>query len=282
MKLKAQKKINISQIVLHLFIILLMIPTLYPLFLMLIRSVKDITQEQLVPYGITFPFHFENFSFAWLYVKPYLFNSVFYSLTISIGTVFVCAVTAYGFSFYRFPFKETLFLMILAIIMVPSIVSLVPKYVMIANQFRLINNPLGVILPSIFGNVPFGTFLLRIFFDNLPKECFEAAEMDGANGFRKFFVIAIPLAMPIITALFINILVGAWNDLLWPRLMLTKENLQTIPVGLVGFTKNFMSSMAFSGPPMAGYVIVSLPLMCAFAVASKQFIKGLSSGAFKF
>lgn len=273
-------KKNYGQIIMLIMLVSLMIMTLYPLYLMLVKSFKTITQEQNNPFGFPDPFTFENYNYAWIIVKPYMINSLVITISITFSTIFISSLAAFGFIRYNFPFKNTIFLSILSLMMIPGILTLISRYELV-NDFNLINTRLGVILPSIAGSLPFSIFLLKTFFNGVSKELFEAAEIDGATDFDIYFRIVLPLSKPIISALMIMQFIGSWNDYLWPSLVLINEDLHTLPVGLVRFTKNYYLMTGGYGAPFASYIISSIPLVILFALTSKQFIKGLTSGAFK-
>lgn len=199
----------------------------------------------------------------------------------TFGVLLVCSCASYAFVRYKFPFKNVLFIIILSFMMVPGILTLIPQYQMVLNVFNLKNSYFGVILPAIAGAVPMGIFLLNTFFSGLPKDLFEAAELDGASKFRQYLIVALPLSVPILATLGIMQLLSAWNDLLWPQLILQDERMHTITIGLAPFTESYYNDFLSLGVPFAGYVIVSIPLLVIFFFASKQFIRGLTSGAFK-
>ncbi|MDR1094353.1 MAG: ABC transporter permease subunit [Clostridiales bacterium] len=123
--------------------------------------------------------------------------------------------------------------------------------------------------------------LLKGTFDAVLKDLFAAADIDGANSVSQFIRIMLPLSMPMVTTLFLMNFVTAWNDYLWPLMILRDEAKFTIPVRLQSFTDNFYKMTQYYAPPLAGYVIVSVPLLILFSFASKQFISGMTSGAFK-
>ena len=141
---------------------------------------------------------------------------------------------------------------------------------------------LGVILPQAAGLVPFGILLLRGFFDGLPKDLFDAADLDGANSVRQFFSVCLPLSTPILMTLVLMNFMTSWNDYLWPMIMLGNETGKyTIPVMLNAFTTDYYKTELYYGAPLAGSVIVSIPILVLFAFTSRQFISGMTSGAFK-
>lgn len=278
---RAKVKSEIKQGIAHFVIILLMFFVFVPIYFLIIKSLKDPSQEVSSPFALTFPLCFENYSLAWLFVKDYILNTVIIAVCQTLGVLVVCSFASYAFVRYNFPLKNVFFIVILAFLMIPGTLTLIPQYGMVMNTFNLGNNYLGVILPSIAGAVPMGVFLLNTFFSGLPKDLFEAAELDGASKLYSYMFIAIPLSVPILSTLGIMQLLSAWNDLLWPRLILQEEALQTITIGLNPFTTWYYNDYLSLGVPFAGYVIVSLPLLIIFFFASKQFISGLTSGAFK-
>ena len=187
---------------------------------------------------------------------------------------------AYGFTRYEFICKNVLFMMVLSIMMIPSILTIIPQYSMV-KEFNMVNTIEGVILPTIAGAVPMGMLLLRTFFNGLPQGLFEAADLDGANALQKYFLISLPLSLPIMATLGLTSFLNSWNDLIWPQLILRKDDLQTISVAMNSFTTNYYKTTHSYAVPLAGYVIVSLPLILVFSFTSKQFMAGLTSGAFK-
>lgn len=265
----------------HVIIFALLFFVFLPIYLLLIKSVKDPIQETANPFGITLPFCWENYKLAWLFVKDYILNTVLIAVFQTLGTLVVCSAASFAFVRYNFPFKKILFMVILSFMMIPGILTLIPQYQMVLNVFNLKDNYLGVILPSIAGAVPMGVFLLNTFFGGLPKDLFEAADLDGASKFTQYLIIAVPLSVPILATLGIMQLLSAWNDLLWPQLILQDEAMHTITIGLAPFTESYYNDYLSLGVPFAGYVIVSIPLLVMFFFASKQFISGLTSGAFK-
>ena len=166
--------------------------------------------------------------------------------------------------------------------MIPGILTLAPQYALVYNNLRLGQTMAGVILPAIAGGMPTGVFLIRTFFSGVPDSVFEPAELDGAGHIRRYLTLALPLSMPILFTIGLSTLLGAWNDIIWARLILYgKENLYTISVGVfVSFNSSVNKSITDT-VVYAGYCIASLPLVLVFALTSKQFIKGLTSGAIK-
>ena len=270
----------LPQTVILILMIILLVLSLLPIWIMLVKSVKSIEQGIYNAFGLTFPFYWNNYSLAWLYVSPYILNSFIISVFTTVATVALCSFMAYGFTRYRFPGQNFLFMCVLALMMIPSVLTLLPQYEL-ANQMNLINNPAGVALPLTAAGIPLGVMLLRTFYNGLPKDLFEAAELDGAGSLYCFLQIALPLSLPITATLALTSWMTAWNDLIWSTLILRRDTVQTFSVALNSFTTDYYEKTHSYGVPLAGYVIVSLPLIVIFSFTSKQFVSGLTSGAFK-
>lgn len=274
-------KKNYAQFILIFSLIVIAVMVFYPFWLTVIKSFKDATQDVYNPYTITFPFHFENYTLAWAYVNPYFINSLIIAVLETIGSLFIASITAFGFTRFNFPFKNTIYIAILALMMVPSTLTLIPKYMLI-KDLGLINSFSGIIVPGLVGGLPFRLMLLRTFFAGVPNDLFEAADIDGANQIKQYIHVMLPLCLPILSVLAVNNFWGCWNGVIWPKLILIDEAKYTIPIGIIAFTNEYQGlNRGAMGAPLAAYVISSIPLILIFSVASKQFIRGLTSGAFK-
>lgn len=273
-------KKNYGQIISHVLILLLLLMVIYPLFLMIIKSFKTVSEEQTHPFAMPSRFYLENYKYAWQIVNDNFENSLFVTTVTTALIVFFSALAAFAFERFKFPGKEIIYIAIIALMMVPSVLTITSRYKLVGN-LNLIDNMWGVILPTVAGGLPMSIMLLRTSIKGISKEMFEAAEIDGARDFRIFLQIVVPMVKPIISALIIMQFVATWNDYLWPKLILLSDVNQTIPVRLVSFTKEYYDMTNGYGAAFAGYVISSIPLIVIFLVASKQFISGLTSGAFK-
>lgn len=278
---KPNRRFHGDQLAINIVLIILMILVMIPIYFLLIKSFKDPNQDVVKPFTITFPLYFENYRLAWLVVKDFLLNSFLIAFLETFGVVLISSLAAFGLSRFNFPGKNAIMIGFLSLLMIPGTLTLIPRFQMVINTFGLKNTYAGVVLPSIASSLPLGIFLIITFFKGIPKELFEAAEIDGASKFKQYTLVALPLSVPILSTLALMTFMSAWNDLLWPRLILQDESLYTIAIGLVPFTENYYQTVGSFGVPFAGYVICSLPLIILFAFTSKQFIKGLTSGAFK-
>lgn len=277
-KLK-NRKIPIAQLILIFWMLVFLACNFYPLVLMVFKSFKTPKQELYDPFSLTFPLNWENYSYAWLYVKDLISNTVLLTAANTLGALFCASIAAYAFSRFSMPGKEYLFLGILSLMMIPGILTLCASYLWV-DKLGLVGTRWGVILPTVAGNMPFNIFLLRTFFNGLPKDLFEAAEIDGASKIKQYAMIALPLSMPIVTTAGLWLVMQSWNDIIWPRLILAEEQL-TIATGLIPFTNDYFKLTGAYSAPMAGYVITSLPLIVIYLFTSKQYIAGMTSGALK-
>jgi ABC-type glycerol-3-phosphate transport system permease component len=274
----AGKHGGIGQIFSYVFLIVIAFLTFLPFFLMITISFKTRAQFAVQPIWPTFPLHFSNYRFAWEQVIRPVINTTIVCLASIGGTLLIASLAAYAFARFRFPGSRVLFLAVISMLMVPDVLLLVPRYV-VTSQLHLLGNYLGLIIPyTSFGSI-FAIFVLRTFFASVPGELIEAARMDGASYWTIFWRIMLPLSRPILATLAIIQLIRLWNDFIWPFLVISKKSQYTLALILKTFSSDFGTQW---GLIMACYVMASLPLLLVFALASKQFIKGLTSGAIKF
>lgn len=262
----------------YLFLAIIAFLTFLPFFLMITISFKTRAQFTVQPIWPTFPLHFENYRFAWEQVlRPVLNTAIVCAASIS-ATLLVASLAAYAFARFRFPGSRTLFLAVISLLMVPDVLLLVPRYV-VTSQLHLLGNYLGLIIPYVSAGSIFAIFVLRTFFASVPGELIEAARMDGASHWTIFWRIMLPLSRPILSTLAIIQLIRLWNDFVWPFVVISERSQYTLALILKTFSGDFGTQW---GLIMSCYVMASLPLLIVFALASKQFIKGLTSGAVKF
>jgi multiple sugar transport system permease protein len=203
-------------------------------------------------------------------IGRFFINSVIVSLSITLSQLLTCSLSAYAFSRLRFPFRDGLFYILLATMMIPQHVIMVPVYI-ILNFFRLIDTYAAMILP--FVSSAFGTFLLRQFFMTVPKELEEAAFLDGCGHMGFLFRILLPLSKPILATLAIFTFMWSWNNYLWPLIVTNRIEIRTLQYGLAMFKEEGGINW---GQLMAGTTIATLPILIIFFMAQKQFIEGIT------
>jgi len=252
--------------------------SMLPVAIMFIRSWKTLPQvgrSQIFP---TLPLHYGNYVEAWALVQSYLVNTVFIVVCAVIGVLLMSSISAYVFARYKFPGKNFLFAMLIALLMIPWVIGFVPSIVLVLKWFKLSNNYLGVLFPYWAGGQIFAIYVLRTFFEGLPEEMFEAARLDGAGHLDLYWRITIPLSGSILSVIAILNIIGTWNDYVWPLIVLASESKRTIAVGLT-FLRD--TKHPDPGVEMASYVIASIPMFLLFLVTMKSFIRGIASGAIK-
>lgn len=210
-------------------------------------------------------------------VIRWFFNSVFVAVVWIIGRVITCTMAGYAFARMRFPGRDILFLLVLSTLMIPGIVTIIPKFILL-QDLGLLNSYGALTVP--FLTDAFGIFLMKQFFESFPNEIEEAARVDGANRFRIFSQIVVPNAIPAITALTIFTFQGSWNAFLEPVIFISgnEPDLFTLPVGLANFQQAYYTDQPTL---MAISVITTLPVAIFFIIFQRYFIQGQTSAAVK-
>jgi ABC-type glycerol-3-phosphate transport system permease component len=258
----------------HIGLIVLSVLGLAPYLFMLTTALKTNQQYNENFWALSFPLHWENFGTAWVQVQPYLTASILVAVGSTIGIVAVSLLAGYVFSRFTFPARTLLFTLIAALMMVPSIASLIPLFLMM-RDFGLLNTMAVLIIPQIAGGAVLGTILMKTYIEGIPQTIFEAASIDGAGPIRLFRSIVLPLSFPVIGTVTLVTIQGVWNDFFWPLLTITDDSLRTVSVGLLFF--HGQSATQF-GPMFAGYLIASLPLLILFVFFSRYFLAGVQGG----
>ena len=251
--------------------------TFFPLVLVVITSLKSNTQFYHNFWLPELPFQFGNYTSAFRIIWRYILNSVIYSGSTICLIAAIASVTGYVFARFRFPFKTPLFLGFITLIMVPGVLTLAPRFVLV-RDLGMVNTPFALISVWVSGGLVLSTWLMRSYFEGLPQELFDAAYVDGAAEWQVFVYVSIPLARPMIATVAMTTLISSWNDLIWPLVTITDKSQMPLAQGLMQFSSDFETDW---GTLFAGYVISSVPLLCVFAVAMRQFISGLTSGSIK-
>lgn len=273
-------KDNWGQVLIVIALIALAAMVLYPMVVLILRSIRDWISDYVDPFAMPKTFTFENYEVMWEYLKGSFFNSLFTAIMVTLGSVILSSMTAFAFVRYRFPLKNVLFYAIIGLMMIPGLLTLISRYQEVQSM-HLVGSLWGIILPGVAGGISGGFLLLFTFFKGLPHDLFEAMEVDGANDFSIYLKMVLPLSKPILSTIIIQSFVGEWNDYLWAYLITNgNEDLYTLPVYLNALSDSLVESGQTS-IILAGYVISAIPLVLIFIVASKQFIEGLTSGAFK-
>ena len=191
--------------------------------------------------------------------------------SIKVGLGLTCA---YALVFVEFPGKRIVFVVVLAALMVPQQVTLIPNYTLVA-QLGWLNTYQGIIVPGLAS--AFGTFLFRQHFRTLPLAVLEAATLDGAGHWRRLWQFVVPLSAPTVSAVALVSVVTEWNDYLWPLLVVDHADMMTLPVGLTLLQNN--DGLTNWGVLMAGTVLVIVPILLVFLFFQRRLVAGLAAGA---
>jgi multiple sugar transport system permease protein len=203
--------------------------------------------------------------------RMYLNSAIVTTLT-ALGVLLTSAMAGYGFAKFQFPGRDVLFLLVLATMMIPFFVVLIPVFYLI-SKFGWVDTYAGLIVPNIVTG--FGIFLMRQYMLSLPDEVLDAARMDGASEFEIFWRIALPLSTPVIGALGILSFVYHWNSFLWPLVVARSNDMWTVPVGLNSL-RVYASSAEVLNQQMAGAALAIIPVMVVFLLLQRFFVSGIA------
>jgi ABC-type glycerol-3-phosphate transport system permease component len=252
---------------------------LVPFLWMISSSLKPNYQIfEVPPRWIPNPPQWDNYSEA-LTTLPfdrYMVNTAIITALTIVGHVVSCTLIAYAFARLRAPGRDVLFLVVLATMMLPYPVTMVPLYVLF-KQLGWINTFLPLTVPAFFGSA-FYIFLLRQFFLTIPPDFEDAAIIDGANTLQILWRVILPLSMPAVATVAIFTFQAAWNDFLAPLIYLQKPELYTVTLGLQFFRSTYTTNWAYL---MAASLVTSLPVIVVFFLAQRYFIEGITLSGVK-
>ena len=267
-------RIKPLKVLLYIFAFSYTVVTIGPFVWSIITSLKTADQVGTLNLkGLTI----DNYKYI---IKEFPFlrwtiNSVIVAGITTALKILINSMTGYALARINFPGKKAVFLGVLAMMMVPAQVTVVPSFILFTN-LGFPGTYHGMIVPFIYDC--FGIFLMRQFFLSLPKSLEEAATIDGMGRFGIFFKIAMPLAKPALTTQFILMFTGSWNNLMWPSLLANTEEMFTLPVGLNSFYGQYYSLW---NQVTAGVMILTIPILIIFMIFQKNFIKGVSTAGLK-
>lgn len=200
-------------------------------------------------------------------------NTSFYTAMVVVGQLIFCSLAGYAFGRLRFPGRDFIFYLYLGTMMIPASVTLVPSFILM-RWFDWVNTIWAMTIPGMLGSA-FGTFLMRQFMLSIPSELDDAATVDGANRFRIFWQIIVPLAKPAMAVLAVFTITAVWNDFMWPLVMLHDQSLYTLTLGLARFDAG-MQSYTFWAGLMAAATMTVTPLIVIFIFTQRFFTEGIS------
>lgn len=245
---------------------------LFPLLWALSSSLKkqgNISDTSIVPADPAWSNYLDVFD-----LMPFgrmFFNTVLYAGCVTAGQVFFCSLAGYAFA--RLPFKgrNVVFLAYLATLMVPATVTVIPQFILM-RTFGWVDSPLAMIVPGLFGSA-FGTYLMRQFFLTLPVELEEAAILDGCSVWQTYWRVLLPHARPAVMVLAVLTWVTVWNDFLWPLVMIQRDEISTLTLGLVRLQGQYETNWPVL---MATSILMVAPMLVIYAFAQKSFVRGIA------
>jgi multiple sugar transport system permease protein len=270
----------LRQAILYVILVPLSLVFAAPLFWMISTALKDNSQlGAWPPVWVPDPVLWDNFVKAWTSspFDVYLRNTLTITILAMIGQMVSASAVAYGFARLRFPGRDFLFIVVLATMMLPGVVTLIPSYILF-KQLGWLDTFLPLIVPAYFGGGAFFIFMLRQFFKTIPMELSEAAKIDGASNFRIFVQIVLPLARPALATVAIFAFMGHWNDFMAPLIYLNSDQNLTLTLGMRRFMQTYQTQFQYL---MAISTLMTLPVILIFFFAQQYFVQGVVMSGLK-
>jgi len=272
------RRLKMSKIVLFIIMCFVALFMLVPFFWSFSTSVKTAGEVfEYPPKWIPQSIHWENYSQVWE-VAPfgqYLLNSTVVSVMVTILTLLTASLAAYAFARLKFRGRDFIFMLYLGTMMIPNQVTMIPNFIFI-KLLGWTDTYTGLILPNVF--TALGVFLLRQFFMTIPKEYEDAAKIDGASRFHIYLHVILPLSIPALSTLAVFTFVFQWNNLMWPLIVVNKDIMKTLTLGLATFQGMYSTNWSLL---MAAAVMGIIPSFAIFVLGQKYLIKGITLSGIK-
>lgn len=265
-----------GQWTIHTILFVLAVFTIIPLLTLLLLSFKDPFQFGANPLGLTLPLNLENYALAWKFMQEPLLHNLIIGAVAVTASLLMASLSAFVFARFQFPGRDLLFTLVILVLLVPTTVLLVPTYQLVI-QLKVQNTLWALILPYA-AHQSLIIFVLRTFFKELPSDMFDAAKVDGAGVLQQYWQIAIPLSLPILSAMAIFQVWWIWNDYAWPSLVANSNEARTAVTGVIYFND---FTFPAPGAGMAAAVIAAIPMVILFLLTMRTFVAGLTAGAVK-
>ncbi|BAJ62933.1 carbohydrate ABC transporter permease [Anaerolinea thermophila] len=262
----------------YFFLTLGLLLAVLPFMLIFVTALKS-PGELGNAFALPQQLHWENFLRAWTqaHFGTYFKSSLIVTLSVVGVSCLLSLLTGYAFGQLRFPFKNGLFFLFLIGLMVPTEAYIIPLYYSL-RAAHLTDTYWALILPQIGMSVCFGSFWMRGFFSGIPRDLVDAARVDGCNDWQAFWHVMIPMVLPGLWTMAVLFFIWTWNDFLLALVMITKEGLRTLPLGLAMFQGKYTTDYTLTA---AGATIVALPTLLFYVLFQRQFIRGVTAGAIK-
>ena len=278
-------KKNLSNIFIHAVLIVTSLLSIFPFIWLTSTSLKGVNEDIFAypPIFIPQDFTWANYIDVWQRVNfmGYFWNSIIVAVLTVILNLVLSSLAAYPLARMCFKGKRVVFFSILATIMIPFQAIMLPVYIItlklhLIDSVNAIMGYLGLVMP--FAVSAFGIFLMRQAFLKIPRELEEAAIIDGCNVFQMFIKVVLPMVKPTLAVLAVFTFIGSWGEFLWPSIMLTKDAMYTLPVGINNLQGMFSANWRFIA---AGSILSTIPIIVFFLAMQRYFISGENDGAIK-
>jgi len=277
MKLRIQKGVNFwcKHIILYSIALLMFLPIIFLFFTSLKTDIEVYDGVWKLPSNL----HWINYVEVWTDARfnIYFKNSIIVSVVTTIFVLIISSLAGFAFAKFQFFSKNVLFFVLLLGLMIPSSAIIIPLYYILRDA-GLLNTAWGLILPQVGLGLPFGIFLMRQFFKDIPDELMDSAFIDGCGKFGAFWYIYLPIARKGLESLAVIQFVFVWNEYFLPLIVSQDDSAQTLTVGLYRVFKSYVSSYAKIS---AGAILVFLPILLLYFILHRQFISGITSGSLK-
>lgn len=277
--MKNHKHLSPSYYISRVTLILLLVTTFFPFLMMFNMSVKPTVLIATDFLSIPTEPYWTNFQKAFEFVKQPIMNSLYICGVSLLGILVNVTLSGYAFSKMKFKGKKMLFSIIMAVMMVPTTITIVPQY-LIMEKLKLVNSYWSLILPYIGSQQVFGIILAKTNFDQMPQELFDAAKIDGAGEIQALWYIGLPLLKPTLITVGITAVVAMYNDYIWPTIVLTggdemKTFCQVVYNNAQGFVRTDIGLLT------AAFILGTIPLMIITCSCLKYYLEGMVAGAVK-
>jgi raffinose/stachyose/melibiose transport system permease protein len=265
----------------HMILIVYVVLILFPFVFVIFSSLKESNIEIAEnPFGFPSKLYFQNFIDAWVKAKisVYFFNSVYLATTSAIVGVLLSAATAYALTRMKFTkISKVIYQFVLIGMLIPGNVLFIAQYILVM-KLGILGTHWALFLPYTAGALPISVLLIAAFMKSIPNEMEEAAIVDGTGSFRLFYKIILPLTLPALVTVFIVNFLGSWNEYLLANFFISKDELRTLPTGMVGFRDAFQTNYALIS---TGIVYCVLPVLILYAFLQEKIIEGVTAGSVK-
>lgn len=267
-----------SRVAVQVFLIAVSITCIFPIIWMVSTSLKTRSEVYMSKSLIPKVLQFKNYAFAWTHgINTYFFNSLLYVIIVVTAVVIVSSLAAFAFSKLEFPFKKAILGIFIASIMIPVPGNFVPMYILLV-KLRINNTRLGYMLPLVAGSLAVAIFILKAFFDGIPRQIEESAKMDGCRKLAIYARIIMPLSTPAIATIVIFNVLGVWNEYLLATVILNNDKIMPLQRGISVFVGQRFTQYELY---MAASAIAIAPIILLYIILNGQVLKGVTTGAIK-